>query len=79
MVGEAFEASRSSVKKTQDEFFVYGLTIGTIVYKYMHIYLWSAVWQPYPVVVNMEARGQAARGVAACGNSGGTNTVWRNY
>jgi len=42
LVGGAFEASTRSVKKTQDEFFVFGLTIGTIVYKYMHIYLWSA-------------------------------------
>jgi len=79
LVGEAFEASTSSVKKTQDEFFVYGLTIGTIVYMHMHIYLWSAVWQRYRVVLNMEASGQAARGVTACGKSGGIHTVWRHY
>jgi len=32
----------------------------TRVYKYMHIYLWSAAWQPYRVVLNMEASVQAA-------------------
>jgi hypothetical protein len=27
----------------QDKFFVFSLTIATILYKYMHIYLWTAL------------------------------------
>ena len=33
-----------------DEFFAFRLTIGSALYKYMRIYLWTAVWQRCYVV-----------------------------
>jgi len=32
-----------------DEFFAFRLTIGSALYKYMRIYLWTAVWQRFCV------------------------------
>ena len=33
----------STLRQAQDKFFVFSLTIATILYKYMHIYLWTAL------------------------------------
>ena len=52
LVGASFETSSRSAtlragkaqcKEDQDRFFVFSLTIAAIVYKYMHIYLWTAL------------------------------------
>ena len=34
---------QAQCKQAQDKFFVFSLTIATILYKYMHIYLWTAL------------------------------------
>jgi len=46
--------SVNQCKQAQDKFFVFSLTIATILYKYMYICLCAAVWQRYQVVLNME-------------------------
>ena len=41
--GSFRQAQDRQYKQAQDKFFVFSLTIATILYKYMHIYLWTAL------------------------------------
>ncbi len=43
LVGEPSILRQAQCKQAQDKFFVFSLTIATILYKYMHIYLWTAL------------------------------------
>ena len=61
--GEASRHGEAGCKQAWEKCVVFSSTIATIVYKYMHIYLWSAAWRVYRVVLNMEASVQAAGGI----------------
>ena len=37
------QCKQAQCKQAQDKFFVFSLTIATTLYKYMHIYLWTAL------------------------------------
>ncbi len=39
----SLRAGKAQCKQAQDKFFVFSLTIATILYKYMRIYLWTAL------------------------------------
>jgi hypothetical protein len=39
----SLRAGKAQCKEDQDKFFVFSWTIATILYKYMHIYLWTAL------------------------------------
>ena len=43
LVGEPSTLKQAQCKQDQDKFFVFSLTIATILYKYMRIYLWTAL------------------------------------
>ena len=48
LVGEPSTLRQAQCKQAplwdrQDKFFVFSLTIATILYKYMHIYVWTAL------------------------------------
>ena len=47
---EGGDGVREFVLEDFDEFFVFRLTIGPALYKYMRMYLWTDVWQRCCVV-----------------------------